>query len=90
MQTRCSGIELASLRESLWRRPGEAIDVPSGYGHVPDNARDITRIDEGTMAVDLMSKQVESDKLSDVVTSRARSAMRPIGSIAKNKSNHLA
>ncbi len=63
------GIELASLRQSLWRRRGEATGDSRMCDVLPADATDIIRwIDTDVMIADPLTKAMDAEKLIHVMT----------------------
>ena len=62
------GIEMAALRQSLWRKRGEALGDPRLYDALPVNPTDICHwIDTDVMICDPLTKAMKADKLLEVL-----------------------
>ena len=81
------GIEVAALRQSLWRKPGEELGAclederPSR-----DEAADVVQwIDTDIMIVDPLTKAMSSEKLYEALDSNFWDLKQPIESIEKKR-----
>ena len=81
------GIEVAALRQSLWRKPGEELGVclederPSR-----EKAADVVQwIDTDIMIVDPLTKAMSSEKLYEALDNNFWDLKQPIESIEKKR-----
>ena len=80
------GIELACLRQSLWRRRGEAIGDSRMCDEMPADSTDIVRwIDTDVMVADPLTKAMDPEKLIYVMTHGYYDIKQPIESLAKKR-----
>mgnify|MGYP001342969120 CR=1 FL=1 len=78
------GIELAGLRQNLWRAKGEAIGNPLIRDELPVDATDSIRwIDTEVMLADPMTKNMEADKLIEFLSTNWWDTSQPIESVLK-------
>ena len=83
-------IEMASLRQSLWRNPGEARGSPTSNDEKPELATDMIRwIDTDCMIADPLTKVMEPVKLVEALDSNSWSLKQPIESILKKRAKQL-
>jgi hypothetical protein len=84
-------IELASLRQSLWRAPGETVGNPAYVDHMPKDATDVIRwIDTDVMLADPLTKSMEADKLNEALDVNRWSFEQPVESVLKKRAKQLA
>ena len=83
-------IEIAALRQSLWRRKGEAKGDPQYEDTVPNNPTDKIRwIDTDVMIADPLTKLMESTKLSEAIETNWLDTSQPIDSVIKKRAKQL-
>ena len=81
-------IEVAALRQSLWRWPGKPLGDDSVEDERPpeDQAADVVRwIDTDIMLVDPMTKAMSSEKLYAALDTNHWSMEQPIESLMKKR-----
>ena len=84
------GSELAKLRQSLWRRKGEAAGDSRMCDMMPEDATDIIRwIDTDVMIADPLTKAMDAEKLIYVMTSAYYNIKQPIASLAKKRQKQI-
>ena len=82
--------EIASLRQNLWREPGELVGNPATRDLMPTNATDRIRwIDTDVMIADPLTKSMEADKLQAVLDTNIWDISQPIESVAKKRAKQL-
>ena len=82
------GITIASLRQSIWRRRGEAIDAPMVTDTLPNSsdATDVCRwVDTDCMLADALTKQMSPEKLETAINTNTWSLKQPIESIVRKR-----
>ena len=82
------GIEMAALRQSLWRRKGQALGDPRVSDAVPalHDATDIIRwVDTDVMIADPLTKTMDPEKLATALENNLWDLKQPIESIAKKR-----
>ena len=82
------GITIASLRQAIWRRRGEAIGAPMVTDTLPSSsdATDVCRwVDTDCMLVDALTKQMSPEKLVTAVNRNYWNLEQPIGSILRKR-----
>ena len=85
------GIELAGLRQNLWRAKGEAIGNPLIRDELPVDATDSIRwIDTEVMLADPMTKNMEADKLIEFLSTNWWDTRQPIESVLKKQAKQIA
>ena len=85
------GIEIASLRQYLWRQRGECVGNPTLLDELPDNPTDTVRwIDTDVMIADPLTKTMEPIKLMNVLDSNMWDVMQPIEAIQKKRAKQAA
>ena len=85
------GIELAGLRQNLWRAKGEAIGNPLIRDELPVDATDSIRwIDTEVMLADPMTKNMEADKLIEFLSTNWWDTSQPIESVMKKQAKQIA
>ena len=83
-------IEVASLRQSLWRTPGEGRGSPTYNDDKPSNATDSIRwIDTDCMLADPLTKVMEPVKLNEALNSNYWNLSQPIESVLKKRAKQL-
>ena len=76
------GIEVASLRQSLWRIPGETVGLPGLDEKRPEETTDSIRwIDTDIMLADPLAKSMTSDKPTEALRTNKRDLAQPIESL---------
>ena len=84
-------IEIAGLRQNLWREPGESIGNPQLKDELPANATDMIRwIDTDVMIADPMTKTMEPIKLCAFLDSNLWDLEQPLESILKKRSKQTS
>ena len=85
------GIEIAALRQSLWRKPGQRAGEPHVEDEKPSDATDVVRwIDTDVMLADPLTKAMEADKLMTALRTNSWDLTQPIESVIKKKAKQLA
>ena len=87
------GIELAALRQSIWRRKGNDRDNVQAEDSLPTDAEFTDRvqwIDTDVMAADALTKIMDTSSLSTFVTTNQWSLEQPHESKLKKKAKQLA
>ena len=80
------GIEVASLRQSLWRIPGEIVGLPGLDEKRPEETTDsIWWIDTDIMLADPLTKRMTSDKLTEALRTNKLDLAQPIESLQKKR-----
>ena len=82
------GITIASLRQAIWRRKGEAIGAPMVTDTLPSSsdATDVCRwVDTDCMLADALTKQMSPEKLVAAITTNTWSLEEPIESVVKKR-----
>ena len=80
------GIEVASLRQSLWRSPGETVGVPHIDEKRPTETTDsIHWIDTDIMLADPLTKAMTGEKLIEAMRTNKWNLSQPIESLAKKR-----
>ena len=83
-------IEIASLRQSLWRKPGEAQGDDRTMDDVPKDTTDKCRwIDTDIMLADPLTKVMEPWKLDEALETNYWSLKQPIDSIMKKRAKQI-
>ena len=83
-------IEIASLRQSLWRLPGEAQGDDRTMDDIPKETTDKCRwIDTDVMLADPLTKVMEPWKLDEALDTNYWSLKQPIDSIMKKRAKQL-
>ena len=83
-------IEIASLRQSLWRRPGEKQGDDRTLDDIPTDTTDTVRwIDTDVMLADPLTKVMEPWKLNEAIDTNYWSLKQPIESIVKKRAKQL-
>ena len=83
-------IEIASLRESLWRAKGEDCGDPYYLDDRPSEPTDEVRwIDTDVMVADPLTKVMESTKLVECLTTNKLNIEQPIDSVIKKRAKQL-
>ena len=80
------GITIASLRQAVWRRRGEAIGAPMVIDTLPSSsdATDVCRwVDTDCMLADALTKQMSPEKLGAAIDTNTWSLEQPIESIVR-------
>ena len=84
-------IEIASMRQNLWREHGQTVGDPTVQDEMPTHPTDILRwIDTGVMLADPLTKQMEANKLIEALDSNTWNARQPIESVIKKRAKQLA
>ena len=84
-------IEIASMRQSLWREQGQRIGDPTVQDEMPTYPTDIVRwIDTDVMLADPLTKQMEANKLMEAMDSNVWNIRQPIESVIKKRAKQLA
>ena len=84
-------IEIASMRQSLWRERGQRIGEPTVQDEMPSHPTDIVRwIDTDVMLADPLTKQMEANKLVEAMDSNTWNIRQPIESVIKKRAKQLA
>ena len=85
------GIEIAALRQSIWRTPGQAYGDPLLCDDLPSNATDVVRwIDTDVMLADPLTKAMDATKLMSALDTNTWSIVQPHESIIKKRAKQLA
>ena len=80
------GIEVASLRQSLWRSPGETVGLPNLDEKRPSDTTDSIRwIDTDIMLADPLTKAMTGEKLIEAMRTNKWDLSQPIESLAKKR-----
>ena len=82
------GITIASLRQAIWRRRGEAIGAPMVTDTLPSSsdATDICRwVDTECLLADALTKQVSPEKLVAAINTNVWNLEQPIESIVRKR-----
>ena len=82
------GMTIASLRQAIWRRRGEAIGAPMVTDTLPSSsdATDVCRwVDTDCMLADALTKQMSPEKLVAAIDTNTWSLEQPIESIVRKK-----
>ena len=83
-------IEIAALRESLWRAKGEDCGDPYYLDDRPSEPTDEVRwIDTDVMVADPLAKVMESTKLAECLTTNKLNIEQPIDSVIKKRAKQL-
>jgi hypothetical protein len=84
-------IEVASLRQSLWRRRGDSSSSPMIEDDRPSDVTDHVRwIDTDVMIADPLTKQMDAGKLNEALTTNYWSFKQPVESVLKKRAKQLA
>ena len=80
------GIEIASLRQSIWRKPGEIVGLPHLEEKKPADTTDSIRwIDTDIMLADPLTKTMSASKLEEALRTNRWDLMQPIESLQKKR-----
>ena len=82
------GIAIASLRQAIWRRRGEAIGAPMVTDTLPSSsdATDVCRwVDTDCMLADALTKQMSPEKLVAAIDTNTWSLEQPIESVMRKR-----
>ena len=80
------GIEVASLRQSLWRIPGEIVGLPGLDEKRPEETTDSIRwIDTDIMLADPRTKSMASDKLTEALRTNKCDIAQPMESLQRKR-----
>ena len=83
-------IEIASLRQSLWRRKGDEKGDPHHEDNIPIDPTDKIRwIDTDVMIADPLTKLMASSKLSEAIETNWLDTSQPIDSVIKKRAKQL-
>ena len=83
-------IEISSLRQSLWRRPGGALADPLYEDARPSETTDIVLwVDTDVMIADPMTKIMDPIKLQTALDTNEWSMRQPLESLAKKRAKQL-
>ena len=83
-------IEIASMRESLWRGKGEHYGDPYYQDDRPEEPTDEVRwIDTDVMVADPLTKVMESTKLVECLFTNCLNVEQPIESVIKKRAKQL-
>ena len=86
------GITIASLRQAIWRRRGEAIGAPMVTYALPSSsdATDVCRwVDMDCMLADALTKQMSPEKLVAAIDTNTWSLEQPIESIVRESQTEI-
>jgi len=84
-------IEIASLRQSLWRTPGMPVGNPEFEDERPKETTDIIRwIDTDVMLADPLTKAMDCEKLNTALENNYWNIEQPIESVLKKRAKQLA
>ena len=84
-------IEIAALRQILWRAPGSASGLPHVEDERPNDATDVVRwIDTDVMLADPLTKVMEPDKLVAAMQTGYWDIEQPIESVMKKRAKQAA
>ena len=84
-------IEIAGLRQNLWRQPGEAIGDPTFLDEPPANPTDVVRwVDTDVMIADPLTKTMEPDKLVQALDTNNWDVSQPIEAVLKKRAKQLS
>ena len=84
-------LEIASMRQSLWRKPGQKTGDPFLDDDMPTAPTDLVRwVDTDVMIADPLTKTMEPDKLLEALDSNRWNFKQPIESVLKKKAKQLA
>ena len=79
-------IEIASLRQNLWREPGESVGSPQLKDEIPEGATDSVRwIDTDVLMAGPLTKTMEPVKMVETLDSNLWDLEQPIGAIQKKR-----
>ena len=79
-------IEISSLRQNLWREPGEAVGSPQLKDEIPENATDKVRwIDTDVMIADPLTKTMEPIKMVQTLDGNLWDLEQPIEAVQKKR-----
>ena len=85
------GIEIAAMRQSVWRVPGQAVGDPSLCDVIPQNATDVVKwVDTDVMLADPLTKAMDASKLMAALDDNYWSCMQPHESIIKKRAKQIA
>jgi hypothetical protein len=83
-------IEVASMRQSLWRTPGEKESDSLFVDSIPADATDKVRwIDTEVMIADPLTKKMQPDKLQEALDTCVWDLAQPISSVVKKRAKQL-
>jgi len=86
IQDKRLGIELAAMRQSLWRTPGTAKGDPRMDDEKPTNVTDIVYwVDTDVMLADPLTKKMDAKKMWDALDSNYWDMKQPIESLRKKR-----
>ena len=84
-------IEIASMRQDLWRMPGQKAGNPYVQDERPKHPTDDVRwIDTDVMLADPLTKVMEPVKLLEALESNFWDTQQPLESVLKKKAKQLA
>ena len=84
-------IEIASLRQNLWRAAGEEVGNPTLRGELPEDATDVVRwIDTDVMVADPLTKTMEPVKLIEMLDTNVWDITQPIEAVQKKRAKQAA
>ena len=79
-------IEISSLRQNLWREPGEAVGSPQLKDEIPGDATDKVRwIDTDVMIADPLTKTMEPIKMVQTLDGNLWDLEQPIEAVQKKR-----
>ena len=83
-------LEVASMRQSLWRKPGSPKGDPHMDDEMPKEPTDIVRwVDTDVMIADPMTKVMEPDKLHTALDNNRWNFEQPIEAVLKKRAKQL-
>ena len=84
-------IEIASLRQNLWRQRGEAIGDPTYAESLPNDPTDTVRwVDTHVMIADPLTKTMEPTKMQEALNENYWNTKQPIQSVIEKQAKSLA
>ena len=84
-------LDVASMRQSLWRQPGQRIGDPHYSDEMLKGATDSVRwIDTEVMIANPLTEAMEPDKIIAALDSNFWDIEQPIASVLKKKAKQLA
>ena len=85
------GFEIAAMKQSVWRVPGQAVGDPLLCDVIPQNATDVVKwVDTDVMLADPLTKAMDASKLMDALDNNYWSCVQPHESIIKKRVKQIA
>ena len=84
-------IEIAAMRQSLWREPGQETGNPAYEDKMPEIRTDYVRwVDTDVMIADPLTKAMDPSKMQTALDSNFWDLSQPIESVIKKRAKQLS